>query len=105
MKVRVFYGSSLGWLLSGGREAITLYPFVFISQSKETAHATRLIHHEWVHVEQVRRLGWWTFYAQYLKEYFKGLAATWDTQKAYENVSFEKEAHLLADQVMLPDGV
>ena len=44
-------------------QAITLYPFIFY----ESEQARRKYQaHEFVHVEQVRRLGWLRFYAEYL---------------------------------------
>ena len=46
-------------------EAITLYPFI-IYKSEEAVKKHRK--HEWVHVEQVRRLGWLRFYLSYLNE-------------------------------------
>ena len=45
--------------------AITLYPFIiYRSEAAQTTYQA----HEFVHVEQVRRLGWFRFYVSYLNE-------------------------------------
>lgn len=43
--------------------AITLYPFI-IYKKKPVALALR--RHEWIHIDQVRRYGWWHFYLHYI---------------------------------------
>ena len=61
-------------------QAITLYPFIFYKskQAKLDYQA-----HEFIHVEQIRRLGWFKFYASYLNE---------SRKKGYWNNKYEKEA-------------
>lgn len=48
-------------------DAITIYPFIFYRfEPNET-----LRRHEWVHVEQVRRQGWFKFYTSYIWQWAK----------------------------------
>ncbi len=67
MKLRICYSTRLirqpytGWVL---------YPFMFLRQAKEDV-SDRLFRHEMEHVYQVRRDGWFTFYAKYLWHLYK----------------------------------
>ncbi len=45
---------------------ITLYPFVFVAQKLPSA---RLLTHEAIHIDQVKRVGIFNFYLRYLREY------------------------------------
>ena len=45
-----------------GVGGITLYPFIFIARDYER----ELLNHEFIHIEQVRRVGWLRFYAGYV---------------------------------------
>lgn len=73
-----------------GVNGITLYPFVFI---REGAPSARLLAHEAIHVDQVRRAGFFRFYASYLLQYLRSRAAGLTHHDAYLNISFEKEAY------------
>jgi hypothetical protein len=75
-----------------GAEAITLYPYIFFACDKATAVADHTINHEWIHVEQVRNIGWLKFYASYLFNYLKLYLKLRDQQKAYEAIPYEAEA-------------
>lgn len=69
------------WLLPDWVRGICLYPFIFYNGApRET-----LRRHEWVHVEQVRRDGWFRFYGRYL----------WDMirRKPYIRRKYEVEAY------------
>jgi hypothetical protein len=69
MKVRVFYNvRPLGWFKIG---AITLFPFIFISLPKDHADKTKMLAHEFVHIQQVLKSGWIKFYASYLYLYLR----------------------------------
>lgn len=54
------------WFLRKSTAAIVLYPWIFYrgDLTKEQRHIIRK--HEWVHVEQIHRLGWVRFYVTYL---------------------------------------
>ena len=87
MKIRRKYNHWIPQLLNVG--AITLYPFILFSRSvagikthrKEPEH---LFKHEYIHIEQVRRLGWFKFYFTYIVESFKN---------DYLDISYEVEAY------------
>lgn len=64
MKVRCVY--KFPWFWRQYR-AFVLYPFIFFKESKEEVSET-LFRHEWEHVLQVRALGWFRFYRDYLLE-------------------------------------
>lgn len=86
MKIRRVYNNWFAQLLNVG--AITLYPFILYSQSKLSLKArdeylTALFKHEYIHIEQVRRLGWFTFYFLYIIENMK---------TGYKQNKFELEA-------------
>ncbi len=101
MRIRFRYGSWLAWVLGVG--AITLYPWVFVLYSK--AQTPRyLVEHEFVHVRQVRALGWLRFYASYLWEYFGHLLRLRSRDAAYMAVSFEKEAYAKQETAKLSDA-
>lgn len=71
--------------------AITLYPFIFYAE-KEPEQV--IINHEFIHVEQIRRLGWFKFYFLYLKEYFTNrYIHKMGKFSAYKLISFEVEAY------------
>jgi hypothetical protein len=80
LKVREFV---CPWLFGKYRikaKAIVLYPFVFY-RSELSKFLFR--EHEMVHVDQVRRLGWFKFYISYLIEQYR---------VGYQNNKFEVEA-------------
>lgn len=88
MKIRRKYNHWFPQLLRVG--AITLYPFILYSQDKyhlqrrEEGYLTHLFKHEYIHIEQVRRMGWFKFYFLYIIEGMKN---------GYENNKYENEAH------------
>ena len=90
-KVTVAYNHWLPKMF--GYVGITLYPYIFISLSEEQAKEQRIINHEWVHVVQVRKLGWFRFYGTYLLYYLAGLLKYGNPQTAYYNIPFECEAY------------
>jgi hypothetical protein len=68
---------------------ITLYPFIFYI-GKPTDE-TRI--HEYVHVEQINRVGWFYFYSSYLFYYFKNRLKGMSKHDAYMAIPWEIEAH------------
>jgi hypothetical protein len=56
----------------GGILAITLYPFI-IYRYRPGSHemvvqndGLHIRRHEWIHIDQVRKHGWWKFYILYI---------------------------------------
>ena len=87
MKIRRKYNNWIPKLINV--HAITLYPFILFSRSVPELK-TRLLHpeylfkHEYVHIEQVRRLGWLKFYFRYLIE---------SAKNGYHDNEYEIEAN------------
>ncbi len=52
-----------------------------------------MLRHEMVHVEQIRRLGWFRFYASYLYEFGLNYWRYRNWKQAYFAISFEREAY------------
>lgn len=88
MKARLIKNSYICKILKVN--GITLYPYVFI---KEDRASKRLLTHEAIHVDQVRRLGLLRFYAVYLVDYFKLRFRGMGHHEAYLNIGLEKEAY------------
>ncbi len=83
-------------------EAIVLYPYVLFAQPRQKISAS-VLRHELVHVQQVRRLGWFRFYFAYLAEYSRHLWRLRDHFQAYLAISFEAEAYRLQDRLTLEE--
>ncbi len=71
-----------------GVNAITLYPFVLYSK----AMTKKVYTHEMVHVEQIKRDGFFYFYINYLYQYLKNRYNNMDHATAYLSIPYEKEA-------------
>jgi len=91
MKVKFYFNSHIARLLSVG--AITLYPFVFCREDEDYCLKRDTIAHEMVHVQQVRKLGWFAFYLDYLTTYFQLRFKGMDHTQAYYALPFEQEAY------------
>jgi len=74
------------WFLSDWIGAITLYPFIFYNMNHKQYKEDflSLQYHEFVHVAQVRHLGWFKFYFSYAYETLR---------KGYKNNKYEIEAY------------
>lgn len=88
MKIRRVYNHWIPQLLNVG--AITLYPFILFARTTIALRggkfptAMQLLKHEYIHIEQVRRLGWLKFYFLYVIEHAKN---------GYKQNKYEIEAH------------
>ncbi|AUN99543.1 hypothetical protein DOM21_03125 [Bacteriovorax stolpii] len=71
-------------------DGIVLYPFIFFASKNPN---DVLIHHEMIHVDQMKRVGVWRFYFLYLKEYCACRLKGMNHHKAYMAISFEVEAY------------
>lgn len=93
MKGKVIVSSFLTALFSAGRaNAVTIFPFVFV-QTKRMQKNNVLINHEQIHIKQVLELLVLLFYVLYITEFLIRLACYRDFDKAYRNISFEREAY------------
>lgn len=72
--------------------AITLWPFIVFRDAKDKTNA-RLINHERIHLRQQLELLIIPFYLVYLSEYIFLLFKYKNHDKAYRNISFEREAY------------
>lgn len=79
-------------LFSMGRaNAITIFPFILL-RSEKLRHDRVLINHERIHLAQALELLIVPFYLFYLLEFGVRLLQYRDFQRAYRNISFEREA-------------
>lgn len=69
---------------------ITLYPFIFYIDAEPTQE---VIDHEMVHINQILEYGVVIFYYVYVTEYFRNRAKGMNSEEAYRNIPFEKEAY------------
>jgi len=71
---------------------MALYPFVLVKKNEYKRDAV-LINHELIHLRQQLELFILPFYVLYLLEYLINLFKYKNHNKAYFNISFEKEAY------------
>ena len=71
---------------------IAIYPFIFLSDPKYLENKI-LLNHEKIHLKQQLELGIIPFYTWYSIEYLIRLIQFKDKNKAYFNISFEREAY------------
>jgi len=88
MKARVYFSIKLPF-------SITLYPFVLLNQTKQEAIESHTLQHEFVHVAQVRRLGLFKFYFDYLMQFFR--------TGSYDAISYEVEAYNEESTAPMPE--
>jgi len=86
MKIRRKYNNWIPQLLNVG--AITLYPFILYSRTKpyllaRPDYLKAIFKHEYIHIDQVRRMGWFKFYFLYLVE---------SAKNGYKENKYELEA-------------
>ena len=85
------------WIFSKGVVGMAIFPFVFLKKSyvdrisKETLDRT--INHESIHLKQQAELLCVFFYIWYFLEYFIRFILIRNSDKAYRNICFEKEAY------------
>ena len=82
-------------------DGIVIYPFVFITETKENT-SPRTLKHELTHVEQVRREGPLKFYTNYLNHVYtswreNGNFSTAFIRNEYEDEAYANESNPLTD--------
>ena len=80
------------YLLPKSVTAIALWPFVFFKERNPSTNEV-ILNHEKIHLKQQLELLIIFFYFIYFIEYFVLLIIYLDHDKAYRNISFEKEAY------------
>lgn len=81
-------------LFSKQFRGLTIYPFIFV-KGKELKSNKVLINHEMIHIRQQIELLWLPFFLWYITEFFIRLIQYRNAMKAYENISFEREAYYM----------
>lgn len=71
---------------------LTLWPFIFVKES-EHKQDTVLINHEKIHLKQQFELLIVPFYIWYVAEWLLRSLLYLNTYRAYQNISFEREAY------------
>ena len=80
------------FLVPKGYNGITMFPFIFFNDER-LKHDKRLINHEAIHLKQQLELLIIPFYIFYGTEFLIRLLKHRNWQKAYRNISFEREAY------------
>ena len=80
------------YLIPKGYSGMTVFPFVFVRNTKDKGHLI-FINHEKIHLRQQLELLILPFFIWYGLEYFFRLFQYKNTQLAYRNISFEREAY------------
>jgi hypothetical protein len=75
-----------------GISGITLFPFIILREHGLKQNK-RIMNHEQIHIRQQMELLILPFYVLYLIEFCIGLIKYRNKQKAYINISFEREAY------------
>lgn len=101
MKVRIFYNSWFANMIVG--KNITLYPFIFMMSNEQTSRANHILNHEWIHILQIRKIGFFKFYGTYLVQYVRNLLTYWSFDKAYMAITYEQEAYAGQNDLCLPE--
>ena len=80
------------YLIPNRYSGLAIYPFIFL-KNKSLSDNYELINHERIHLKQQIELLWIFFFLWYAIEFLFHLIRLKDWNKAYHNISFEKEAY------------
>lgn len=80
------------YLIPKGFRGLTLFPFVILRDFLDKENKV-LLNHEKIHIRQQLELLILPFFLLYFLEYFIRLLQFKDRNKAYRNISFEREAY------------
>ena len=80
------------YLIPKGFRGVTIYPFVLVKY-REDLNDSFFINHEKIHIRQQVELLIIPFFIWYLSEYFVRLLQYRNANRAYRNISFEREAY------------
>lgn len=77
---------------------LSIWPFIFL-KNRSLKNDNVLINHEKIHLRQQGELLILPFYIFYLLEWIIRTIRYFDSYKAYQNLSFEREAYLHENQM------
>lgn len=80
------------YLIPNGYRGLTVFPFVFAKQEADKENAV-FLNHEKIHLRQQLELLVIPFFILYLLEYCLRLLYYRNSNLAYRNISFEREAY------------
>jgi hypothetical protein len=80
------------YLIPKGYRGMTIFPFVIIKHSFDSENKV-LVNHEKIHIRQQMELLVLPFFLWYFLEYAVRLLQYKNTDLAYRNISFEREAY------------
>lgn len=80
------------WLLMDGYRGVTLYPYI-VMKDASLQNDKVFVNHESIHFHQQKELLVIPFYIIYLLEFVVRYFQYKDFDKAYRNISFEREAY------------
>ena len=83
--MRIFEVHLKYWPFNDRYWGYVVYPFIFYREGK---YSDTLRRHEWTHIRQIQRDGWFKYHYVYAMEYMK---------KGYYNVSYEIEAYAMQE--------
>ena len=86
-----------------GVTGITIYPYVLLADTAQEAIDCHILNHEFIHVRQVRQLGWIRFYATYLWKYAVNLIKYKNPNTAYLNISYEADDYVHQETTPIDD--
>jgi hypothetical protein len=88
---------AVSWFMKIG--GISLFPFIILREKYRddkkywVIKGGRIINHETIHFQQALELGVIPFYILYILEYIIKSVLYFSIEKAYKNISFEREAY------------
>jgi hypothetical protein len=80
------------YLIPKGYRGLTIFPFVLLKSKKDKENGV-VINHERIHLRQQLELLILPFYFWYVLEFLLRLIQYKNTNLAYRNISFEREAY------------
>jgi len=80
------------YLVPKGYTGISIFPFIFLSTAASKSSRV-LINHEKIHLKQQLELLVLPFYIWYMLEFLIRFAYYQNRERAYRNISFEREAY------------
>lgn len=93
MRKKAIISPFLTRFFSAGRaDAVTIFPFVLV-RTKDMAQDKVLMNHEYIHLSQALELLVLPFYILYILEFLLRFIYYRNFQRAYKNISFEREAY------------